>query len=43
MMKSRLVLIVAWVAGAAVLALAFVAYLRPDFMLGLANRIYLCF
>jgi hypothetical protein len=42
-MKPRLVQIVAWVAGAAVLALAFAAYLRPDFMLDLANRIYLCF
>lgn len=28
---------------AAVLALVFAAYLRPDFMMDLANRIYLCF
>lgn len=28
---------------ALVLGLAFAAYLRPDFMLDLANRIYLCF
>ena len=27
---------------ALVLALVFAAYLRPDFMLDLANRIYLC-
>lgn len=26
-----------------VLALVFAAYLQPDFMLDLANRIYLCF
>lgn len=30
-------------AGAALLALIFIAYLRPDFALDLANRIYLCF
>ncbi|MGB7481264.1 MAG: hypothetical protein WA924_13140 [Burkholderiaceae bacterium] len=29
--------------GAAVLALVFVGYLRPSFILDLANRIYLCF
>jgi hypothetical protein len=28
---------------ATVLALVFAAYLRPDFMVDLANRIYLCF
>jgi hypothetical protein len=28
---------------AAVLAVAFAAYLQPDFVLDLANRIYLCF
>jgi hypothetical protein len=28
---------------AVVLALAFVAYLRPSFVVDLANRIYLCF
>jgi hypothetical protein len=27
---------------AAVLALVFVAYLQPDFVVDLANRIYLC-
>jgi hypothetical protein len=30
-------------AMAAVLALVFLAYLRPDFVVDLANRIYLCF
>lgn len=30
-------------AVAALLAGVFAAYLRPDFMLDLANRIYLCF
>ncbi|WP_217433161.1 TMEM43 family protein [Rugamonas aquatica] len=30
-------------AGAVLLALVFMAYLTPDFMLDLANRIYLCF
>lgn len=30
-------------AVAAVLALIFAAYLRPDFVVDLANRIYLCF
>jgi hypothetical protein len=28
---------------AAVLAIAFIAYLRPSFIVDLANRIYLCF
>ena len=28
---------------AAVLALVFAAYLQPDFVVDLANRIYLCF
>jgi hypothetical protein len=31
------------VAGGAVLALVFMAYLQPSFMVDLANRIYLCF
>lgn len=31
------------VAGAAVLALIFAAYLRPSFMLDLANRFFMCF
>jgi hypothetical protein len=30
-------------AVAVVLALVFAAYLQPDFMVDLANRIYLCF
>ncbi|WP_426166048.1 hypothetical protein [Pseudoduganella sp. R-34] len=41
-MKQRLIRIGLWALGAAVLALAFMAYLRPAFMLDLANRIYLC-
>lgn len=32
-----------WVAGAAVLAIAFAGYLQPSFIVDLANRIYLCF
>ncbi|MGO4378847.1 hypothetical protein [Pseudoduganella sp. RAF53_2] len=43
MMKTTIMKAAAWTAIAAVLALAFMAYLRPDFMLDLANRIYLCF
>ncbi|WP_260099187.1 hypothetical protein [Pseudoduganella buxea] len=42
-MKPGLKRAAAWLAGAAVLALCFAAYLRPAFMLDLANRIYLCF
>ncbi len=30
-------------ASAVVLALVFMAYLTPDFLLDLANRFYLCF
>lgn len=30
------------VAGAVVLAAVFMAYLRPDFMLDLANRFWMC-
>ncbi|MFM9437345.1 hypothetical protein ACFDR9_004432 [Janthinobacterium sp. CG_23.3] len=30
------------VAGAALLALIFAAYLRPSFMLDLANRFFMC-
>lgn len=33
----------AWLAGAAVLALTFWSYLRPGFMLDLANRFFMCF
>ncbi len=42
-MKPGLKRAMAWLAGGAVLALCFAAYLRPAFMLDLANRIYLCF
>jgi len=42
-MAPRLKRMAAWIVGAAVLALCFAAYLRPAFMLDLANRIYLCF
>ena len=31
------------VAGVAVLALVFMAYLQPDFVVDLANRFYMCF
>jgi hypothetical protein len=41
--RSRLLRLLLGAAVAAVLALAFAAYLRPGFMLDLANRIYLCF
>jgi hypothetical protein len=33
----------AWVLAIAAMALAFAAYLRPDFMVDLANRVALCF
>jgi len=42
-MKQGLRRVLFGLAGAAVLALIFMAYLRPDFALDLANRIYLCF
>ena len=42
-MVPRLKRVTAWIAAAVVLALCFAAYLRPAFMLDLANRIYLCF
>ena len=42
-MKQGLRHLLFGLAGAAVLALIFMAYLRPDFALDLANRIYLCF
>ena len=32
----------AWALAIALMALAFAAYLRPDFMLDLGNRIALC-
>lgn len=31
-----------WIAVAALLALVFLAYLRPDFLVDLANQILLC-
>lgn len=31
------------VAGAALLALVFMAYLQPSFLIDLANRFYMCF
>ncbi|WEF31725.1 hypothetical protein [Pseudoduganella chitinolytica] len=42
-MHGRLKRLAWWLLIAAVLALCFAAYLRPAFMLDLANRIYLCF
>lgn len=42
-MKQRHQRLLFGVAGAALLALIFMAYLRPDFVLDLASRIYLCF
>lgn len=42
-MKQGLKRILFGIAGAALLALTFIAYLRPGFVLDLANRIYLCF
>jgi len=41
-MKKGLARALWWTLAAAVLALAFAAYLQPSFMLDLANRIYLC-
>lgn len=42
-MRKRVVQLLLGAIGAAVLALAFVAYLRPSFVVDLANRIVLCF
>jgi len=42
MMKRLLLRMAMWTLAAAVLALAFAAYLQPEFMLDLANRVYLC-
>ncbi|MFA9218016.1 MAG: hypothetical protein ACEQSK_13040 [Sphingomonadaceae bacterium] len=39
----KLARLLAWGAGALVLALVFMAYLRPDFLLDLGNRIAMCF
>ena len=42
-LRSRLLRLLLGAVGAALLALAFMAYLQPDFVVDLANRIYLCF
>jgi hypothetical protein len=42
-MKQRLLRAGMYAVIVIVLALAFMAYLQPAFMLDLANRIYLCF
>ncbi|WP_269449185.1 hypothetical protein [Massilia endophytica] len=42
MMKRRLLRAAGWLAAIVVLALAFLAYLRPDFMFDLGNRIAMC-
>lgn len=42
-MRSRIKRLLIGAAFAAVLALAFVSYLRPSFVVDLANRIILCF
>ena len=34
---------VAWLAGAAVLAAVFAAYLKPDVAMTLANQLWACF
>lgn len=41
-MKQRFTRLLSGLAGAALLALIFIAYLRADFALDLASRIYLC-
>jgi hypothetical protein len=35
--------ILIWVAAAAALCAVFMAYIRPEFMVELANQIWLCF
>jgi len=42
-MKRQLLRLSLWALAAAVLGFAFAAYLQPEFMLDLANRVYLCF
>jgi hypothetical protein len=42
-MRNRLKRLLLGAAFVAVLALAFMAYLRPSFVFDLANRITLCF
>jgi len=41
-LRKRLVQLLLGAIGVAVLAFAFVAYLRPSFVVDLANRIVLC-
>lgn len=43
MKRPALPRLAAFAAGAIVLALVFLAYLRPAFVMDLANRIVLCF
>jgi hypothetical protein len=33
----------AWGAGLAVMALVFASYLRPDFVVSIANQVWACF
>ena len=42
-MKAQLKRWAMYAGAAAVLALVFMAYLRPGFLLDLANRFYMCF
>jgi len=42
-MRTRLLRLLLGIALAAVLGLAFLAYLTPSFIVDLANRIALCF
>ncbi|MFC7515422.1 hypothetical protein ACFQUU_10425 [Herbaspirillum sp. GCM10030257] len=42
-LRKRVIQLLLGALGASVLALAFVAYLRPSFVVDLANRIVLCF
>jgi hypothetical protein len=42
-MRDRLLRLLLGAALVAVLALAFIGYLRPSFVVDLANRIILCF
>lgn len=42
MLRIRYKQLIATLTAAVVLALTFAAYLRPDFMLDLANRIVMC-
>ncbi|HEX2530510.1 MAG TPA: hypothetical protein VHK70_03480 [Burkholderiaceae bacterium] len=42
-MRCILLRILLYAVALAILALAFMAYLRPDFVVDLANRFILCF